>query len=895
MSGHSQDVPRRPPPPRLARWLLAWLLPRGNREFMLGDLDEEFAARVEQPEGLRGGRQWYWRQVRSSLTERRAPRHIERDGSIPRRATMLDTLRQDVQYAVRSLRKQPGFTAVVVLTLALGIGANTAIFSLLDAVVLRSMPVERPEELALLMVPHGDGFDPSFNYPLFEDYRDKNEVFTGLVAYDAEAMHLALGEESERIIGLRVSWSFFHVLGARPAIGRSFLPEEDRVGAAAQVAVISYGLWQNRFEGKVDAVGREILLNGQRFTIVGVASPRFTGVMRGLNAEIYTPITTPLDTLANPGEWEQRLKNRGFTWLQILGRLNPGMTLAQAQAGMRTLAEQIKTARPMNTETELVVLDGRLGFTGFVSDLTQPLRLLQLIVALVLAIACANVANLMLTRALARRREVAVRLALGARGGRLLRQFLTESVLLAVVGGLAGLGVAVWLTDLLRSLQPTLEVDAGLDWRVLAFTTGVTLLVGVLFGLAPAWQVARTAVVDALKEERARGGRGRLRQALVVVQLGLSLVVLVAAGLAAKSLRTLLDVDTGFDSGRVMLYSLDVSRGGYDEARGKQFYAQLLERVRAIPGVEAAGLGVIPPLSGGGMRRTSVPEGRARDPEHPINLSLNMVTRDYFRAMGIPLLRGRDFDQQDRAGAQFTAIVNEALVREYWPGHDGLGKIIELMGQPVQRTQVVGVVADSKYRLVTEATIPTVYLPLEQNYEGRVTMMVRSSQPAAQADAVRAAVRQLDSNLPVYGVRTLEEQRMRSLSTPRMAATLLGMLGALSLLLGTLGLYGVMAYLVTQRTHEIGIRMALGAERGNILRLVLGQAMRLVALGLALGLAGALAAARLIRSLLYNVEPQNPATIVAVMLLLAAGALAACLLPARRAVRVDPITALRYE
>jgi len=455
--------------------------------------------------------------------------------------------------------------------------------------------------------------------------------------------------------------------------------------------------------------------------------------------------------------------------------------------------------------------------------------------------------------------------------------------------------VAYWLAALLQTLQPTLQVDASLDWRVLAFTLVVTFTVGVLFGLAPAWQLARTAVVDALKEERGRGGRGRVRQGLVVVQLGLSLVVLVAAGLTLKSLRGLLDIDTGFDAYRVMMFGLDVSRAGYGEERGRQFYSDLLQRVRGTAGVEAAGLTVVTPLTGGGMRITSVPEGRVYDEKQPINFTFTIVTPEYFRAMGIPLLRGRDFNEQDRAGAPFTAIVNEAMVREYWPGHDGLGKVIEVMSNPIQRSVVVGVVADSKYRLVTEPTLPTMYLPLEQNYESRMTLMVRSQTPSATVAPVRGAVRTMDRTIPLTGVRTLADQRLRSLSTPRMAATLLGMLGALGLLLGALGLYGVMAYAVSQRTREIGIRMALGALRGDILRLVLRQGLLLVVIGLGIGLAGALAARRLMEGLLYQVQPGDPQTIGIVAALLVAAALAACWLLARRAVRVDPMIALRYE
>jgi predicted permease len=877
---------------------MRWLKALFRKSGLDRDLDDElrFHLDAEIEANLRSGMTPQEARRQALLTLGGVEQVKERTREV-RPGFFLETLWQDVRFGARMLRKNPGFTAVAVLTLALGIGANSAVFSLLDAVMLRSLPVERPEELVLLQFQFRGELDPSFNYPLFEDYRDTNTVFSGLVAYNPVAMHATIGRESERIIGLQVSWNFFDVVGARPVVGRGFLAEEDRLGAPAQVAVISYGLWEDRFEGRADAVGREILINGQRFTIVGVAPPRFTGVMRGQFSEIYTPVTTPLDALANPGRWYQRLTNRGYTWLQMLGRLKPGVTREQAQAAMRTLAEQVKKVQPMNTHTELVVSEGRLGFTGFVTNLEGPLRLLQWIVALVLAIACANVTNLQLTRALARRKEVAVRRALGAGAGRLLRQLLTESILLAAAGGLAGLLVARWLVDLLRSFQPDLRVVTALDVRVLAVTLAVALFVGVLFGLAPAWQAARVGVMQSLKEDP-RAGRGRrwnLRSALVVTQIGLSLVVLVAAGLAVKSLRGFLAIEPGFETDRVTLFSLDVVRSGYAEERGRQFYAQLLEAVRATPGVEAAGMCVAPPLTGGGMRHTSVPEGRTYDREHPINLSLNIVSPDYFRAMGIPLLRGRDFSAQDRSGAPFTAIVNEALVREYWPGHDGLGKTIDLMGDPVQRTHVVGVVADSKFRRLTEPTIPTVYLPFEQYYEGRLMLMARSNRPSAIVGPVREIVRALDPTIPVTGIRTLAEQRLRSLSTPRMAATLLSMLGSLGLLLGTLGLYGVMAWGVAQRTHEIGIRMALGAPAAEILRLVIRQGLKLLALGLGLGLAAVWGAAKTIGSLFNNVSPRDPWTLAGVTLLLSVAALVACWLPARRAARVDPMVALRYE
>ena len=815
----------------------------------------------------------------------------------------METLWQDLKYGIRMLAKSTGFTAVAVLTLALGIGANTAIFSLLDAALLRKLPVREPDGLVNFQVEFKDGFDPSFNYPLYTDYRDRNTVLDGLVAYDSVALTLTAGDHAERIRGMIVSGNFFDVLGVQPALGRGFLPEEGRTPDTHPVVVLGYGLWQRSFGGYPEVVGRSILVSGRKFTVVGVAPREFSGVMRGYVPDFYVPMM--MLGAANPDEGSKPLQNRGYTWMQMLGRLKPGVSRAQAQDAMRALAGQIRESTPMNTSTDLVLSDGSRGFTGFVRDLSGPLQMMQLVVGLVLLIACANVANLLLTRALARRREVAIRLAIGAGRGRLVRQLLTESALLSIAGGAAGLLLVPWVVDSLMFFRPwaTFALDVQLNARILGFSFLLMVASGFFFGIAPALQSLRTALVPALKEERGAGGaggRGRLRGALVVVQLALSVAVLVTAGLCLRSLRGLQAIDAGFDPNRVLAMSLDPGLSGYDPARGLVLYSELLQRMAALPGVESAAFAEMLPLSGGGMRITSQPEGHVSTQENPINLTYNVVSPGWFRTMGVPVVRGRDFTAADNASGQPVAIVNEALVAKYWPGQNGVGKHIEFSapgpGEPRKAAlQVVGVVRDSKYRSLTEPVPPTMFCPLAQEYASSVVLFLRGAAPRSLAGPVRQAVQQVDSNLPVFNIRTLAEQKDTSLYTSRMAATLLSALGVLGLALAALGVYGVMAFTVEQRTREIGIRMALGAQRFDVLRLVVSQGARFVLIGLALGLGGALAMGRVVRSLLYGVEPTDPLTFISVALLLCGVALLACYLPARRASRVDPIVALRYE
>ncbi len=814
----------------------------------------------------------------------------------------METLWQDLKYGARMLLKNRGATLMAVLTLALAIGANTAIFSLLDAALLRQMPVRHPESLVLFNVQYDGGLDESFNYPLYADYRDQNSVFDGLIALDSTAVHVTAGGESERVSGMIVSGNFFDVLGVRMARGRGFLPEEDQVPDRNPVVVLSHGLWSGRFAYDPEIINRSIVLNGRSFTVVGVAPAGFTGTYPGFESSLYVPMH--MYKAINPESNRNPLELRTFTWMNVMGRLKPGVTCEQAQAAMRSLAANIKKVQPMNTDENLVLTDGSRGFTGEVDDLKTPLTLLQVSVGLVLLIACANIANLLLSRSLARRRETAIRLALGAGRGRLIRQHLTESLMLSLAGGIAGLVFAPWTMDFLLQFRPrpTFSLPAGLDARVLLFSFAVSLLSGLVFGLAPAWQSARTRLVPAIKEDLSatgRFGRWNLRNFLVVAQIALSIAVLVSAALCLRSLSGLLAIPSGFVDERVLTLSLDLSRNGYDAARGRVFLRDMVQRVSAIPGVEAASLGYIAPLSGNGMRITSVPEGVTPSQDKPINLNFNIVAPNYFRALGVPLLRGRDFAPGDSEHAPEVIVVNRTLVERYWPGSDGVGKTIELSAMPggkPRKLTVVGVVADSKYRSLTEPMVPTVYEPHEQDFTLSMRLFVRAGgDPRALAEPIRRTIREMDSSIPLFGVRTLAEQKINSLYTSRLAATLLTLLGAVAGLLAAFGLHSVLAYSVVQRTREIGVRMALGANKMEILRLVFSQALFPIAGGVLAGVAAAYASTKLLGSLLFGVGAHDPATFAGVVALLIGVALVACWLPARRAARVDPMVALRYE
>jgi macrolide transport system ATP-binding/permease protein len=823
----------------------------------------------------------------------------------------MQTLWQDLRYGVRMMVKQPGFTLIAVLTLALGIGANGVIFSLVNALLLRPLPVDRPQELAAVFTSDFSSGDfGGSSYPDYADFRARNQSFAGLVSYQPQPLSLNIDGTNERAFGEIVSGNYFTVLGLKPTLGRGFLPEEEQKPGAAPVAVISHKLWQTRFGGDPATVGRSVKLNGQPFTIVGVAPENYAGLIRGIAVDWWVPAMM-VDQLV-PGS--RNLTERGNRGLLIMGRLKPGVTVTQAQAEFNNIAAQLYKEWPQQWENirrqgrsiSLVPESEARVMPGLRTPLVIFTALLMTVVGLVLLIACANVANLLLARAAARRKEIAIRLSLGAGRGRLIRQLLTESVLLALLGGSAGLALAVWGADLLMAFKPPtpipIEINLHGDWRVFGFMFGLSLLTGIVFGLVPALAASRPDVTASLKDNSGAGsGRGRLRGALVVVQVALSLLLLICAGLFLRSLRNASAIDPGFDADNLLAMTMDLEQQGYDEARGKQFNAQLLDRVRALPGVVSASLTDSLPLGLDGARRGITIEGYSAQPGESTELHSSTVAPGYFETLRIPLLQGRTFETQDRPEAPGVVLINEAFARRYWPGQPPLGKRIQ-MGAVREGTNnaphltVVGVVKDGKYTSLGEEATPFFYLNLAQRYASSPTLIVRTNgNPTDLLATVRNEVTTLDKSLPLFDVKTMRQHLGIALLPARLAGSVLGVFGLVALLLAAAGIYGVMAYAVAQRTREIGIRMALGADSLAVLRLVVQQGMTLVLIGLAIGLAAAFALTHLLKSLLFGVSTVDPVTFAGIALLLTLVALLACWIPARRATKVDPMIALRCE
>ena len=811
----------------------------------------------------------------------------------------LEILWQDLRYGLRMLLKNPGFTTIAVLTLALGIGANTAIFTLLDKVLIRPLPVERPDQLVTFVEDAG-GAPAIFSYPLYADLRDRNDVLSGVVAFEQRPFSMSDGNATERVIGQIVSGNYFAVLGVRPALGRFFLPEEDRTPNSHPVIVISHGLWRRSFGADPAVIGKTLSLNAYRYTVVGVAPSEFTGTTRGTASDVYVPIMMQARVSARR---DGMLNNRNAGWLQLIGRLKPNVTRQQAQAALSTPVDAAaRTFSGKNTDdigdpTKVFLMDGSRGHTDRVKDLSTPLKLLMGVVGFVLAVACANVANLLLARASKRRKEIAVRLAIGAGRWRIVRQLLTESAILATLGGGAGLLVAYWFTGLLlRFQQQTNRVpralDGSLDERALGFTLALSLVTGIVFGLAPALVASKSDFVAALKEETPGIGRVArrlsLRNLLVVAQVALSLVVLIGAGLCVKSLRALQAIDPGFEPAKVMTASFDLGQNGYDEARGRQFISQLSERVAALPGVEAVSFARIAAFSDIPWVGPLIIEGSIPQP-----INTNAIGPNYFQTLGAALAQGREFTAQDRADAPLVVTVNEAAARRYWPGQEVVGKRI-VRGR--QFAEVVGVTRDSKEKGLTADPRPALYVPLLQNYFPELTLHVRTATPSQTLlAAVRREAQLLDPTLPVYNLQTLAAQKDGTLYTERLAATLLTLFGLLALSLAAVGIYGVLSYAVTERTREMGIRLALGACPRDLINLVVWQGLMLTLIGLVIGVGASFALTRLIAKLLFGVSPTDPLTFVVIPLLLTGVALLACWIPARRATRVDPLASLRYE
>ena len=800
---------------------------------------------------------------------------------------------QDLSYAARMLRRNPGFATVALLTLALGIGANTAIFSLVDAVLLRSLPVAEPERLVLIstVTARGDARS-NFSYPQFAYLREHADPVAKMFACATIHLNLSAGNLTDAPAGLLVSDNYFSVLGVEPAIGRGF------VAADEAVAVLSHRFWQTRFGGDPAIVGRSVLVNGVPVTVIGVAPRRFFGVEIGKSPDVFLPLAGS-DRLRSG---TPRLPIQNGFWLDVMARVQPGVSAAQATERVNivyqhAIAEAGAAIRPnlarFLRERRVVLSPGARGRRGIGEEFRTPLLILMTVVCLVLLIACANVANLLLARAAARRREIAIRLALGAGRVRLLRQFLTESLVLSAAGGTLGLLCAVWGSRALIVFFPNRVIDTALDIRVLGFTLVTSVFSGLLFGVAPALRSSRTDVADAFRGASLRDGqvsRLRLGKLLVAGQVGMALVLLIGAGLFIRTLGNLRAMDPGFRGDDVLLATLNPGLSRYAPERIGPFYADLLQRAAALPGVLSVSSADAPLLGGTFVDGFSV-EGSGQSAE----ASVRVVGPRFFETMGIAIRRGRDFSPDDRPGSGKVAIVNETAARKYFDGSDPIGRFIEIAGE--KHVEIVGIIADTKYKTLRAPVPNTVYLVMDQTRwsGGERTLHVRTAgDPAGMVTALRAQVHAIDGNLPVK-VAPFSDLLDENLAQERLVATLSGFFGAVALLLTAVGLYGVIAYSTGRRTREIGIRMSLGARRATVVWMVLRDCLILVALGIGTGLIATYWLSRFVTRQLFEVAPADPATLALAMLFLITVAALAAYLPARRASRVDPMIALRYE
>jgi putative ABC transport system permease protein len=807
---------------------------------------------------------------------------------------------QDLRYSLRLLMKRPGFTLVAVITLALGIGANSAIFSVVNAVLLRPLPYPNAEQLIMIWgkLPAHGLEQLNASPPEFVDYRDRNQAFAAVAAYASLGRNLTGAGEPERINVTFVTAGFFAALATPPWRGRVFFDAEDQPGHD-QVAVLSYGLWQRQFAGDDQIIGRSIMLDGKSHTIVGVMPASFQ--FPDTETQLWKPMAFAADDLSDD--------SRGSHYLSLIARTQPGVTREQAQADVNAIAAEMQQEHPSYYEAgsgwgaSVVSLREQL-----VGDVRTALLVLLCAVGFVLLIACANVANLLLARAATRQREIAIRAALGAGRWHIIRQLLAESLLLAVTGGALGLLLALWGKDLLLSLNPAslpFVNEVRVDAKVMAFTFAVSLLTALVFGIAPALQASKLNLSESLKESGSKAtdskSRHRLRGWLVASEVALAMVLLVGAGLMIKSLYRLKQVDPGFDPTNVLTLRLSLPQAKYITLQQQRaFFDQLVERMAALPDVNSVGVVNFLPFSGSGNRRNISVEGK---PENPINVEFRISNPDYFRAMGIQLRKGRLFDEHDRDNSTYVAVVNETFTRIFLPDEEPLGKRIKMGGlnSPFRWLTIAGVVKDLKHRGLDAETRPEMYIPYLQppladwNIQSLFLVVRTENDPQRLLLSVPSIVQGIDREQPVYAVSTMQQLLNQSVATRRFNMLLMAIFAALALLLAAVGIYGVMSQAVSGRTREIGIRMALGAQATDVLRLIVGQGLKLTIIGVMAGLATALALTRLIESLLFGVSATDPLTFAAVALLLTAVALLACYIPARRATKVDPMIALRYE
>ncbi len=821
----------------------------------------------------------------------------------------MNTLWQDLHYGVRMLLKNPGITLVVILALALGIGANTAIFSVVDAVLLRPLPYVESDRLVFLNETSKAMDEISISYPNFTDWRNQNQVFEKIGVYNRDSYNLTGAGEAERIITGQVSADLFAALRVNAAIGRVFNNDEDKPGGSP-VVVLSYGLWQRRFGGQASIVNQSLTLNGKSYTVIGVMPEGFQFPSR---VEMWVPV----GQLSGEASWQQRGNHPG---LYGVARLKPGMSFAQAKAEMDNIGANLeKQYQDSNAGNGIGT---RPLLELFVGDVRRALWVLFAAVAFVLLIACANIANLLLARAQSRQKEMAIRAAMGAGRWRIARQLLTESVLLALVGGTLGILIAQWGIKLILYISPDAIPRAreiSLDWRVFAFTIALSFLTGILFGVVPALQAGVVDVHETLKETgRGTSGRHWLRSSLVVVEVATTLVLLIGAGLMIRSFYRLQKVNPGFSYDHLTSFSVSLPQKKYtSNEQREQFYNRLLENLRGLPAVEATAAASGLPLGNNGWQTSFVIDGRPRPPRDQTPLmEACLVTPDYFRAMNIPLKSGRYFDAHDdrsslagkdlsklnenerEIAALNAIIIDEEFARRHWPGEDAVGKRIRLgTDSTAPVLAVVGVVGRVKMEgLSQDSKRVQGYFPFAQIPNGGMTVIIKAAgEPNQLIAAVRQQVKSIDPDQPIYGIRTMDEIRAESVAPERLNLTLLSIFAGIALILAIVGIYGVMSYSVTQRTHEIGIRMAIGAQPRDVFRMVLRQGMMLALIGVVFGLIGAFGLTRLMATMLFGVEPTDPATFATIAALLTVVALVACYIPGRRATKVDPVVSLRYE
>jgi predicted permease len=828
---------------------------------------------------------------------------------------------QDVRFALRTLRKSPVFVVVAVLSLALGIGANTAIFSLVDQILLRLLPVKDPEQLVLLWG-RGDHYGSNngpnkLSYPMYEDFRTHNEVFSGMFARNNMEMSVSSEGKTERVDGEIVSGTYFPVLGVGAAIGRVFNENDDKVVGGAPYAVLSHRYWISRFAGSPSVIGKKLVVNGFPLTVIGVSQAGFDGTDPTSSPQIRVPLImkAELDSLNF-----YNLKNRRGRWVNTFGRLKPGVSIEQAKASLQPFFHQMLNMEVQEQAFSRTAPEVKQSFLRMWVDLipaskgrsnlrrqfSSSLLVLTAIVGLVLLIACANVANLLIARATARQKEIAVRLALGASRGRIVSQLLVESFILAFSGGIAGLLLAIWMDKALVAFMPTgsspLPLSTSPDWRIMLFTLGVSILTGLIFGLIPALQSTRPQLAGTLKDQVgsiAGGTSVKLRKALVAAQVTLSLLLLIGAGLFIRSLKNLKDLDPGFRTSNLITFAVDPTLNGYKPDRTREFYRQLRDGLNAIPGVGSSTLAVVPVLADNEWDNSMTVEGYAADPTKMPDPHMNYISPDYFKTLEAPILMGRDFRVSDVLGAPKVCIVNETFAKKYFAGGNAVGRHVGQGSDPGTKVdiEIIGVAKDTKYENMREKIPEEIYMPYQQmGFVLGMAVYVRTARDPEQAfNAVRRTVNGLDANLPVFEMKTLEKQMDESLITERLVASLSSAFGLLATILASVGLYGVMAYMVAQRTREIGVRMALGAGQNDVVWLVMREVLLLAGIGIAVGLPAAWGLARLVKSQLYGIAPNDLFTMALATVGIAAVALLSGYMPALRATRIDPMRALRWE